>query len=159
MELPSLQHDEPERTVAVLFASGFNCAESVVEALAPSRGPGSDRPRVQATGFGGGLARHGLTCGALSGAVMALSALAGRSEADDDAGRERVYRMVDGVLQRFARRFGSLDCRRVTGLDFGREEDRATFDRRVKDAVCLPLVAFVVQSVLAELEAAGRPAP
>ena len=155
MELPLLQHDEPEMVAVEAFSSGFNCAESVVQALAPRRGSGSDRPRRLATGFGGGVARRGLLCGALSGAVMAVSALAGRSTAEDEAGRDRVYLLVDGVLSRFERRFGSLECRRVTGLDFRLAEDRATFDRRVKDTVCAPLVAFVVRSVLDELGGAA----
>ena len=71
------------------FASGLYCAESVVMAIADAEGVESELlPRV-ATGFGGGMARTGGACGALTGAIMGVGLALGRSSGDR-IGRTRV---------------------------------------------------------------------
>ena len=63
------------------FKNGLNCAESVMDALVRS-GALKDSPEIVGlcTGFGGGIGLAGYTCGALSAAVMANSAVYGRPE-------------------------------------------------------------------------------
>jgi C_GCAxxG_C_C family probable redox protein len=62
------------------FSLGYNCAECVTQAVFALVDTGLP-PAVQkcATGFGGGIGLFGDTCGALNGAVMAVSAVHGRA--------------------------------------------------------------------------------
>ena len=56
----------------------YNCCESVLLALAEYLGVESDLiPRI-ATGVGAGFSLNGLTCGAISGAAMAIGLKYGR---------------------------------------------------------------------------------
>ncbi len=61
------------------YSSGYNCAESVFDAALAA--VNSDLPtslRKLATGFGGGIGKFGDTCGALTGAVLAVGTVHGR---------------------------------------------------------------------------------
>ena len=63
------------------FSLGYNCAECVTEAVLSSVETGlPEEAKKMATGFGGGIGLFGDTCGALVGAVMAVSAVHGRSK-------------------------------------------------------------------------------
>src|SRR5512137_3133821 len=61
------------------FSLGYNCAECVTEAVLSLVDTGlPEDVKKLATGFGGGIGLYGDTCGALVGAVMAVSAVHGR---------------------------------------------------------------------------------
>jgi C_GCAxxG_C_C family probable redox protein len=47
-------------------------------------------PRI-ATGFGGGIGKQGEVCGAVSGGVMVIGLLRGRTQSDDRAAKEAAY--------------------------------------------------------------------
>jgi len=144
------------KLAADLFGQGFNCAEAVVQALLWDDENASTVGQRMATAFGGGTARRGGTCGALQGAAMALSYLAGRTRADDDEGKERAYALVGELFHRVAASRGSVECRTLTGLDFTEPESHDRFDAEVKDRVCVPLVCEVAR-LAAEALASSAP--
>ena len=111
------------------FSKGFNCAECVVEAVLESMDTGLPRACLKmATGFGGGIGLYGDTCGAVAGAVMAVSAVHGRehlpvSEDRQKAlakgkeqlyGRPGLYRLFNQIPNLIANRYGTTLCREVT---------------------------------------------
>lgn len=154
---PPCAVDPSAGDVAVrLFESGFNCAESAAQALLPSSQHREALLRT-ATGFGGGIARHGLTCGAISGCALAAGFLLGRTEATDTEGKERAYRVIDAVIRRFEERYGTLECRSLIGFDFIAPHDEEEFNQRIKPMVCVPLLRFAVDVALEELQKAGKP--
>ena len=73
------------------FSLGYNCAECVTEAVLSLVDTGLP-PSVKkvATGFGGGIGLFGDTCGALAGAVMAVSAVHGRDSLPEGADQKDV---------------------------------------------------------------------
>lgn len=118
--------DQTAERAGELFAiGGLYCAESVLLAIAESRGIQSDLiPRI-ATGFCSGLARTGGQCGAVSGGVMALGLVFGR-----DSGAQAVdktYEQVREFLRRFEEQFGSIDCQQLTGCHLGTPEGQQNF--------------------------------
>lgn len=135
------------------FEAGYNCAEAAVLALLPDSERAASLLRA-ATGFGGGIARHGLTCGAISGAALAVGSLLGRTDAQDEAGKERAYRVIDSVLRRFEERYGTVQCHRLTGFDFIGPHDEQEFLTKVKPMVCVPLLRFAVEVTVEELQKA-----
>lgn len=93
-----------------LFRGGLHCAEAVLQAVLESQGLGEAEcsPRV-ATAFGGGVGRSkkGL-CGALSGGLMALGYLRGRSNPQESW--DEVAATADALRQRFAAKYGCTRC-------------------------------------------------
>jgi C_GCAxxG_C_C family probable redox protein len=81
-------------------------------------------PKIS-TGFCGGVARTGGLCGAVSGAVMAISLFCGRSSPDDPI--DKTYAPVQKMVAMFRSRFGSTNCPELTGIDLGTEEGRRKF--------------------------------
>ena len=65
------------------------------------------------TGFGGGMQR-GTTCGAVVGAVAALSWATGRTEPEQ--AREPSAKAVREFLREFENSFGTLNCRELQAV-------------------------------------------
>lgn len=119
-----MNEQAPKRT-RELFASGYYCAESVLLAMAESLGIQSDLiPRI-ATGFCSGMARTGGQCGAVSGAIMGLGLVGGRSAPTETV--ERNYALARQLIRRFEERFSSTNCRGLLGCDLATPEGQQTF--------------------------------
>ncbi|MBZ5588443.1 MAG: C-GCAxxG-C-C family protein [Acidobacteriia bacterium] len=146
----------PRRTgdVAVEhFERGYNCAEAIVLVLAPKDGRTPADPQRAATALGGGIARAGLVCGCLSGAAIAVGLHMGRTRPDDKESKERAYRVMASVVRRFEARFGTTECRKLTGLDFNLENPQAERDL-VHSEICTKLVRFAAETAAEEIAAA-----
>jgi len=156
MDLPNQQaaSSAGERAVA-LFESGYNCAEAIVRALAPSALDAEPTLHRAATGFGAGIARRGLTCGCLTGFAIAVGLRLGRTAPEDLNGKERTYWIIDEIMDRFAARFGRVDCRALTGLDFNAPIPQEEKDRVMRE-VCARLVRFTAETGSAALATAER---
>lgn len=72
-----------------------------------------------AAAFGGGIARSGQICGAVSGALLVIGLAHGATLADDVASRERTYAMVTEFRKQFQSDHGSVVCRELLGVDLG----------------------------------------
>ncbi len=100
-----------------LFSKGLNCAQSVLASHSDLTGiPVADSLKI-ATGFGAGMAMMQKTCGAVTGAYMAIGAKYGRINPDDEEARDKTYSLIESFNQRFIEMHGSLDCRELMGVD------------------------------------------
>ena len=108
-----------------LFDSGYYCAESVLLAIAESRGIQSELiPRI-ATGFCSGISRTCGMCGAVIGALMAINMVTGRNSPHESV--EGNYTLCRKMIISFQKRFGSANCRELTGCDLGTGEGQKMF--------------------------------
>jgi len=90
---------------------GLNCSESTLRCLIEDGVINAPMDTVRMmTGFGGGMQR-GTTCGAVIGAVAALSWATGRTE--PDASRAESAAAVREFLKRFEAEFGTLSCKEL----------------------------------------------
>ena len=110
------------------FSLGYNCAECVVEAVLSLVETGlPPEAKKVATGFGGGVGLFGDTCGAVTGAVIAVGAVHGRSAlpegepkeavrkaADQLYGKPGLYRLFNQIPNRIKDRYGATLCRELT---------------------------------------------
>ena len=134
-----------------LFASGFFCAESVLKAIAEAKGVESEYIPGIATGFCSGVARTQDRCGALSGAIMGIGLIHGRSDCGEPV--DGCYMRTVRLVRRFKERFGSLDCTTLCGHDLSTEEGRAGFKTQGKQAiVCQGLAAAATEMALELLD-------
>ena len=119
-----MSEQAPQRSLE-LFRSGFFCAESVLLAIAESQGIRSELiPRI-ATGFCSGVSRTGGMCGAVSGAIMGISLVAGRNSPTESL--EGSYVLTQKLIGRFERQYGSVNCRQLIGCDLATEAGQRYF--------------------------------
>jgi C_GCAxxG_C_C family probable redox protein len=107
------------------YAQGFSCSQSVFVAFAEEMGVDRETAAKIAAGFGGGMGRSGRTCGAVSGALMAVGLARGTAVPTDKATKEQAYASVRKVLEAFEARHGTLDCSSLLGADIGTPEGHA----------------------------------
>ncbi len=103
--------------------------------VAESKGVQSELIPKIATGFCAGISRTCDLCGAVGGAVMAISLFSGRSKPDDS--NETCFKMVQELFDMFEKKFGSTNCKELTGCDLGTEEGRTAFKKENKKNKCM----------------------
>ena len=101
---------------------GFNCSQSVLSAFAERLGMSREEAMKVAAGFGGGIGRMGLTCGAVTGAIMAIGLKTGATRGDDLKSKQRTYEVVQKFMTKFRERQPSLACRELIGTDISTAE-------------------------------------
>ncbi len=99
-----------------LFESGYNCAQAVIGAVCEDVGLDFDVAMKVSEGFGGGIGRMRLVCGAVSGMTMAAGMLLSRGSTDGDT-RMEVYGKVHMLADEFKKMNGTIICSELLGLD------------------------------------------
>lgn len=99
-----------------LFLQGYNCAQAVFGAFCEDFGIDFCTGVKISSGFGGGISRRREVCGAVSGAVMALSMKYGYDDAKTDDIKKVLYKRVQEVLGEFEQEVGSIVCRELLNL-------------------------------------------
>ncbi len=128
-----------------LFGDGFNCAQAVLAAFAKDFGLDKTTALRLGGGFGGGMGRQGLICGAVTGAMMVIGLKFGKVTPEDNAARDRAYNAVTDFSNRFKAQYGSLFCRDLIGCDISTPEGRKYIhSRNIVDKTCPPIVQSVV---------------
>ncbi len=107
---------------ATNFAAGFSCSQSVLLAFASELGLDPSTAARIATAFGGGIARTGRLCGAVSGALMVLGLRYGSVSSTDKGAKEATYTLARRLVAEFEAQNGSVDCPDLLGCDIGTPE-------------------------------------
>lgn len=140
----------PDRTAkeAALdyFAQKFNCAEATLLGLCEALGIEENCvPRI-ATGFGAGLGFSGDTCGAVTGAIMAIGLKLGRERAEDQDAKLACYKIVGQLVQEFEQEFGNVGCNYLTKCNMRTPEGRAkATELNLHSNLCPKYVAFAAE--------------
>jgi len=136
-----------------LFSQKYNCAQSSFGALSTDNGLSEAQRLALAAPFGGGVARQGEICGALTGALLALGETFGEAMATDPvAGRAALYEKVHQVTDEFRAAHGSILCRELTGGVLDTEEGQRLYNERgLHQNLCSKLVVFAVEQVEATI--------
>ncbi len=102
-----------------LFREGYNCSQAVSAAFCDITGMDEDTALKTASSFGGGMGRLREVCGAVTGMFMAAGMLYGYSDPSDKAAKDRHYRLIRMLAERFRRENGSVVCRELLSLPSG----------------------------------------
>jgi len=137
------------------FRTGHNCAQSVLMAFEKLTGENGAFAHQLASGFGGGMGRLQLTCGAVTGAVMAIGLHNSISIADEATRKQTTNSMIQRFCQRFEENHGNLSCSGLLGHDLNTDNGRAEIARRgLTEKICAPCVSDAV-SILIDLGVGG----
>jgi len=98
------------------FMAGYGCCQSVVAAFADLYGLDNTLAKKIAAGFGGGVGRMRMMCGAVSGIVMLTGLDCGQTEGSDREGKSACYKVVQELLEKSKEANGSLICAEILGL-------------------------------------------
>jgi C_GCAxxG_C_C family probable redox protein len=142
----------PAETAVSVFGQSFNCAQSVFSAFAAQYGLPEKTALRLASPFGGGMARRGEVCGAVSGGLLVLGLARG---AETPAGKDEIYRLSQEFMRRFAAGRGSIICRELLGCDISTPEGWLEAKRTGKTTNLCPLLvreAAEIVQVLLEVE-------
>jgi C_GCAxxG_C_C family probable redox protein len=112
------------------FASGFSCSQAVFAAFSEALGLERTIALKISQPFGGGIAGTGSTCGAVTGALLAIGLRHGRFRPEDAAAKDKTYALVLEFINRFRERHGSIVCRELIGVDLGAPEGHEEARRR-----------------------------
>ena len=100
-----------------LFMQGYGCSQSVVAAFADLYGVDDQTAKRMAAGFGGGVGRMRMMCGAVSGLVIMAGLDCGQTEGSDKEGKAACYKVVQDLLATFKERNGSVICAELLGMN------------------------------------------
>lgn len=112
-----MTNQERVQRAVELFMSGYGCCQSVVAAFADLYGLTQEQALLVSAGFGGGVGRMRMMCGAVSGLVILAGLAEGQTEGADREGKARCYRLVQELLAESKAENGSIICADLLGLD------------------------------------------
>lgn len=96
-----------------LFREGLFCSEAIVQAFDVELKLGLQPTALRvATAFGSGMGGAKCSCGSVTGALVVLGALLGRTERDQPV--QQLFALVKELHDTFRSRFGQVCCRGLT---------------------------------------------
>ena len=113
-----MRKDLEDRVVRAVdnFMQGYGCCQSVVAAFSDLYGLDETMAKRIAAGFGGGVGRMRMMCGAVSGIVILTGLDCGQTEGADREGKSACYKVVQELLAQSKAENGSLICAELLGL-------------------------------------------
>src|SRR5574344_1829560 len=92
------------------FMEGYGCCQAVVAAFADLYGLDDTMAKRISAGFGGGVGRLRMMCGAVSGMVILAGLDCGQTEGSDREGKSACYKVIQELLAKFKERNSSIIC-------------------------------------------------
>jgi len=115
----------------------MNCSQIVLTVFCEDFGLDRKTALQIAMGFGGGMARTGKTCGAVTGSYMVLGLAQQISPDNPRASLENTYALMREFNRRFMVLHGSLLCKTLLGRDLNTTKGLAeTRDKNLFTTVC-----------------------
>lgn len=142
-----------ERVMELFGESRLYCAETVLTIIAEAGGLETDEAVKMATGFCSGAARTCGQCGALSGAIMGIGLYAGRPEPGGDY--EPAYALVQELIDRFTKKYKTLNCYDLIECDFRTQEGQDRFKEKRLKRKCYIYAVFAAETALSLLREHG----
>ena len=110
MEELTIELEARVRKSVDYFMEGYGCCQSVVAAFADLYGMDRNTALRIGAGFGGGIGRLRMVCGAVSGIVTLVGLHCGSTDGEDHEGKANCYKVVQDLLERFRLQNGSIIC-------------------------------------------------
>ena len=115
------------------FMQGYGCCQSVVVAFSDLYGMDEEMALKVGAGFGGGVGRLRMMCGAVSGLVVLAGLDCGETDGSNREGKSACYKVVQDLLEQFKQANGSIICAEILGLQ-GHEKAVSTYEASPRTA-------------------------
>ncbi len=135
-----------------IFKEDFNCAQSIFGTYASRYGLDRDIALNISTGFGGGMARSGRTCSAVTGAFMVIGLKNGMGLSKDTEAKRKTYQLINKFSKKFQENNSSLICKELLGCDINTPEGMDYFNQNElfekKCLKCVKNAAEILEEML-----------
>lgn len=136
------------------FRSGLNCAQSVLTVFSDTYNVDMNTALMISCGFGAGMGRLQETCGAVTGAYMAMGLHVCNKVTDNKERKEKTYMMIRDFDKSFKNIHGTTHCSDLLKIDLKTPEGQHAFhDNRLNEEVCEKCIA---DSVFLALNSMGN---
>ena len=98
---------------------GYNCCQAVACQFCEEMGIAEETVFKMAEGFGAGMADMTGPCGALSGAVMVMSALNSTADLEKGSSKASTMKIVRELSAEFREKNGATACKDLKGVETG----------------------------------------
>jgi C_GCAxxG_C_C family probable redox protein len=134
-----MDENNKQATAIGIFQNNYNCAQSVISVFADEMGLSNNLALKLASPFGAGICRTQETCGAVSGALMAIGLKYGKGENGTDEEKAKAYEVSNQFLEAFKAIHGSTRCLDLLdGLHFSIPEEMQKVDKEKMFSVRCP---------------------
>lgn len=141
-----------EERALEIFKEGYNCSQAVFLAFAEGAETDGEMIKRIASAFGAGYGKSGETCGALSGALMALGFASEVTMPGHSEEKAKEYEQARQLVKSFSEENGAIRCSELLGYEPGSLEsfDMAKADKKNADtcANCVKSAARILDSIL-----------
>lgn len=129
--------ERTEKALEIFGPEHCSCSQAVAVAFGDSVGMEEAMAMSVARGFGGGIGRFGLTCGAVTGALMVLGLKASQIEPDEKKAKAKAYEMAGEFRSRFEGKHGTMECKSLVGIDLSTEEgQKINSEQKITRTLC-----------------------
>lgn len=157
MSLEAFNMGNIERAISY-FSEGYNCSQSLILTYGPQLGLSDESAANIGAPFGGGIGRMGEVCGAVTGAIMVMGLLAGKTKTERREIKGEAYRLTAEFSRMFKERNDTIICRELLGCDIGTPEGlESAQERNLFTTLCAKCVrdaAEIVEEII-ELQKEG----
>jgi C_GCAxxG_C_C family probable redox protein len=108
-----------------IYKQRFNCSQSIFTAFRQVDRLDEETALKLSTVFGAGAACTGGVCGAVNGALMAISMEHGRGDVQSVDAKVKTYEIGRRFMDEFKKRNGSCVCEELLGMNIGLPENMA----------------------------------
>ncbi|MCX5693871.1 MAG: C-GCAxxG-C-C family protein [Candidatus Omnitrophica bacterium] len=130
------------------FKEGLSCSQAILSTYGQVLGIDKVTALKISAPFGGGMARMGETCGAVTGAFMVI----GLKYAVSKEEKEKLYGLINKFAEKFKSKNGSILCKELLGYNIGTAEGmKAVREKGLIDTLCPKLVrdaAEILEEIL-----------
>ena len=129
---------DPTQRAAEFFTQGYSCSQSLLCAFCESYGLDEATAFKLASPFGGGIARLGKTCGAVTGALMVLGLNFGPHVGEKN---DQAYNLAQEFMVRFQKQHATIECSQLIRFDLSQEDQLlAARESGVFQSICPTIV-------------------
>ena len=145
----NIQEMKKEEKAVEYFKNKFNCSQSVFTVFGTEQGLDENTCLKASCAFGGGMGRQQLTCGAVTGALMAIGVKHGKGLNDPEEKKQETYALTRKFFEEFTKINGSANCfELLDGLNMNDPDDHKKItDQNLFVVKCEKYVADAVRIV------------
>jgi C_GCAxxG_C_C family probable redox protein len=133
-----------DQQIKEILQNGFNCAQAVALLFAKPLKQEQKTMLSAAAGFGGGMGRQAMTCGALTGACIVLGFDRGQVVHGDSETKAACYQSVQDFFGKFVKIHGATACKDLLGCDISSPEGFELHKSGLHKEMCLGFIKSAV---------------
>ncbi len=129
-----------------VFRSDLNCAQTVLSAFSKDLKIDNNLALSISSGFGGGIGRLQETCGAVTGAFMAISLFVSNKYTENKDRKAKSYEMIQNFNKKFVDIHKTTNCKALLNCDLNTEEgQKYVKEHNVYEDICGKCILSSVQ--------------